>query len=146
MSDEATPGTRSTSIREYVTDAIVYHPSNSRTGLPETRRPACAGLAGIAVKAVREEPPMTEMTEDTYPAALTVLTTLTRAMLQLAEKVDIPEMRRIVARFETIAPIIEPTAYQSGGGLNLRDQDALLAALDRFITDVRKLDRSESSR
>jgi hypothetical protein len=89
---------------------------------------------------------MTEMTEDTYPAALTALTTLTRAMLQLAENVDIPEMRRIVARFETIAPIIEPTAYQRGGGINLHDQAALLEAFERFITDVRKLDRSESSR
>jgi hypothetical protein len=85
---------------------------------------------------------MTDMTEGTYPGALAALTNLTRAMLQFAELVDIPEMRRIVARFETIAPIVEPIAYQSGGDLNLRDQAALLAALDRFITDVRTLDRS----
>ena len=40
-------------IHDYVTEALVYHPSNSRTGLPETRRPACAGLADIALKAIR---------------------------------------------------------------------------------------------
>lgn len=39
-------------IREYVTDALVFHPGN-RAGTPDQRRPACAALADAAVAAVR---------------------------------------------------------------------------------------------
>ena len=41
-------------LRELAGDAVTYHPSNSRTGLPEQRRPACQAIAGIALSAVRD--------------------------------------------------------------------------------------------
>lgn len=41
-------------IREYVTNAITYHPGN-RTGTPDTRRPACGLIADAALKAIREQ-------------------------------------------------------------------------------------------
>jgi flagellar biosynthesis/type III secretory pathway ATPase len=84
---------------------------------------------------------MIEITDENYPAILTGLTNLTRVVLQSTATLDIAAMRNICERFEAIAPIVESTAYQRGGDMNLRDQAALLAALDRFITDVRKLDR-----
>ncbi len=89
---------------------------------------------------------MTEITEETYPIILGGLTTLTRLFLQSTATIDLAAMRSICERFQALGPVVEPTAYQRGGGINLRDQAAFLAALDRFVTDVRKLDRSEAAR
>lgn len=89
---------------------------------------------------------MIEITDETYPAIMSSLAGLTKMVLQATAAVDLATMRSICGRFQTIAPVLEPTTYQNGGDLNLHDQAAVLAALDRFVTDVRKLDRSEAGR
>lgn len=88
---------------------------------------------------------MREITEETYQSALEALTSITRAFIQIAETVDIAAMRTIVGRFEALAPVLEPTAYARGGGMNLRDQAAFLAAADRFASELRRLDKRPAS-
>jgi hypothetical protein len=83
----------------------------------------------------------TPITDQQYPAALDALVNATRAIISLADALDIPAMRSICERHQALGPVLEPTAYQRGGMDNLRDQASFLAALDRFVTDVRKLDR-----
>lgn len=85
------------------------------------------------------------MTRGKYMAGLDVLTSTARALLQVAETVDVAAMRRVCGEMEAVAPITEPTAYARGGGRNLSDQAAFLAAVDRFVTDVKKLDRREEA-
>ena len=84
---------------------------------------------------------MIDVTEETYPGILNTLVTFTRTILAATEQVDLAEMRSICERFQALAPVLEPTAYQQGGDLNLADQAAFLRALEEFVTAVRKLDR-----
>ena len=84
---------------------------------------------------------MLDINRENYQAVLAALVGVSRSILQACEQVDLPKMRQICGEFEAIAPIIEPTAYMRGGMDNLADQAAFLAAVDRFVTDLRKLDR-----
>ena len=43
--------------------------------------------------------------------------------------VPVAEMLDELNRMQTVAPILEPTAYVRGGGDNLRDQEELLRAV-----------------
>lgn len=80
-------------------------------------------------------------TDDQYLDTIGALTTAARALLGLAEFIDIRQLRTIVGQMEAIAPIVEPTAYARGGRQNLADQAEFLAAVDEFVTRVRRLDR-----
>jgi hypothetical protein len=81
-----------------------------------------------------------EVTEADYPGMLAALTSFARTLLTGTEQIDIGELRAICERFQALGPVVEPTAYQRGGDLNLRDQAAFLKALDEFVTALRKLD------
>lgn len=87
---------------------------------------------------------MIEITEETYPSLLPSLVGIGRMVIQATAPVDLGEMRAVCERLQTLAPIADPTSYGRGGDLNLRDQATFLAALDRFVTDLRNLDRAES--
>lgn len=76
-----------------------------------------------------------------YERELDTLATMTGPLLLVAGSIDIGRLRQICAEMETIAPIVEPTAYMRGGMTNLHDQAAFLAAVETFVTEVRKLDR-----
>lgn len=89
---------------------------------------------------------MTEITPELYPTALDALTSIGRMALQIADQVNVTEMRSICEQHQTLAPLLDPTAYQRGGDLNLRDQAAFLRAFDEFVTALRRLDRSEDAR
>lgn len=89
---------------------------------------------------------MIEITKDTYPALLNSLVGLGRMVVQAVAAIDLSEMRSICEQIQAVAPVLEPTAYQRGGDLNLRDQEAFLRALDEFTTALRSLDRTESPR
>lgn len=82
---------------------------------------------------------------ESYTTALHTLTTAARAFLQLADLFDLDQMRALCAQYETVAPLLHTTAYQLGGGRNLTDQAAFLAAVDRFVTDLRNLDPNPRS-
>jgi hypothetical protein len=84
-----------------------------------------------------------DLTPATYLTALDTLTSTARGLLLIADTVNIAELRRICGEMEALAPVLEPTAYIRGGMTNLSDQAAFLAAVDRFVTDVKKLDRRE---
>lgn len=79
-----------------------------------------------------------------YRHAITGLATATQPLLSLTEVIDLDELQVMCGRFETLASILEPTAYMRGGRDNLHDQAAFLAALARFVDDVRKLDRRDA--
>jgi hypothetical protein len=87
-----------------------------------------------------------EVTEENYPGMLAALTSFARMLLTGVEQIDLAEMRGVCERFQALAPVVEPTAFQRGGDLNLRDQAAFLAALDAFVIELRKLDRREATR
>ncbi|MFI6296728.1 hypothetical protein ACIBEJ_34420 [Nonomuraea sp. NPDC050790] len=84
--------------------------------------------------------------ENTYPTALDALAAVTRTLLQLADSIDIDQMQALCRRYETLAPLLDPTAYMRGGRDNLATQGAFLSALQRFVADVRKLDQREANR
>lgn len=77
-----------------------------------------------------------------YVAKLEALTHAARLMLQTADGIGgLAAMRNTLGQMEALAPVLEPTAYVRGGGMNLADQRAFLAAVDEFVTALRKLDR-----
>lgn len=77
-----------------------------------------------------------------YVAKLEALTHVARLMLQTADGIGgLAEMRNTLGQMEALAPVLEPTAYMRGGSMNLADQAAFLAAVDEFVTALRKLDR-----
>jgi hypothetical protein len=76
-----------------------------------------------------------------YSGNLRTLTEISRTLLLVTETLDVREMRSTCERFQAIAPVLEPTAYIRGGSMNLADQAAFLAAVDDFVTALRKLDR-----
>jgi hypothetical protein len=83
------------------------------------------------------------MDEQHYTAKLEALTHVARLMLQTADAVGgLPAMRNTLGQMEALAPVLEPTAYMCGGSMNLADQAAFLAAVDEFVTALRKLDRN----
>lgn len=84
---------------------------------------------------------MPETPEELYPAALEALTGVARGVLTVADHIDLSEMRSICERHQALAPIVEPTAYRSGGDLNLADQAVFLRAVDEFVSTLRTLDR-----
>ena len=86
----------------------------------------------------------TVIDESNYQHALDAFTTAARTILQLAEVLDLDQMQAVCARYETLAPLLEPTAYMRGGRDNLGDQAAFLGALRRFVDEVRKLDKGEA--
>ena len=90
--------------------------------------------------------PLQLLDVSSYQIGITTLTSAARALLQLADVIDLDQMQAVCGRFETLAPILEPTAYIRGGRDNLGDQMAFLGALRRFVDDLRKLDRRETSR
>lgn len=79
-------------------------------------------------------------TEDTYITALQALTAAANLILQTTDHCDITAMRALINRYETIGPILEPTAYQRGGGTSLREQATFLEAVDEFVTKLRRLE------
>lgn len=87
-----------------------------------------------------EGPPVT-IDQTGYLRELDMLASAVSPLLLITEAVDVGRLRRMCAEMETIAPFMEPTAYMRGGMTNLADQAAFLAAVDRFVTEVRKLDR-----
>jgi flagellar biosynthesis/type III secretory pathway ATPase len=76
---------------------------------------------------------------DTYTTALDTLTSAARSFFALADLFDLDHMRTRCAEYQTIAPLLQPTAYQQGGSRNLDDQAAFLTAVHRFVDDLRKL-------
>lgn len=86
-----------------------------------------------------------EITEENYPGMLNALVSFSRTLLAGTAQVDLGEMRAICERFQALGPVLEPTAYQRGGDLNLADQAAFLKAVDEFVTALRKLDRREET-
>jgi hypothetical protein len=84
-------------------------------------------------------------TEQDYPGIVHTLVQAAGSFFSLATAVDVPELRRICERFETIAPITEPTAYARGGLDNLRDQADFLRAVDGFVTALHRLERQPTS-
>lgn len=82
------------------------------------------------------------VTAETYPSALDALVAASRVVLDMAEQCDITAMRSLIGHYEAVAPIVEPTEYLRGGGQNLADQAAFLAAVDEFVTKLRRLDRT----
>lgn len=81
-----------------------------------------------------------------YMARLEALTHAARLMLQTADGIGgLQGMRDTLGQMEALAPVLEPTAYVRGGGMNLADQAAFLAAIDEFVTALRKLDRREQA-
>lgn len=81
------------------------------------------------------------MDHSRYTAKFEALTHVARLMIQTADGVNLPEMRNTLGQMEALAPVLEPTAYMRGGGMNLADQAAFLRAVDEFVTALRKLDR-----
>lgn len=84
---------------------------------------------------------MTDLNPADYVPAFDLLAKAATALEVLATTVGIRRMRQICAQMQALAPVLEPNAYQRGGMDELRDQAAFLAALDTFVTDLRKLDR-----
>lgn len=84
---------------------------------------------------------MTKCADHSYQGNLDVLADFSRTMLMIADAFDVPAMRSTCGQMEALAPVMEPTAYMRGGAMNLRDQAAFLAAVDEFVTALRKLDR-----
>jgi len=80
-------------------------------------------------------------TPESYPAYLATLTGATRGLLAIVGQVDLAELRSLCERMQALAPVLESSAYHRGGGQNLADQAAFLDALQRFKTDLGKLDR-----
>lgn len=72
------------------------------------------------------------MSDNDYRGHMDVLASAGRSLLLVAETVDVPELLRIVNEAETLGPILEPTAYQRGGGTNLTDQRRFLEAIQAF--------------
>ncbi|WP_431897868.1 hypothetical protein [Nonomuraea sp. bgisy101] len=77
--------------------------------------------------------------ETTYTDALDLLAGAARAFRTLADSLDLDQMRTICEHFQALGPILEATAYHRGGGQNLRDQAAFLAAVQRFVDDLHKI-------
>ncbi len=83
--------------------------------------------------------------DDRYIAGLQALITGARHMLQVAELVDINDLRTQLQACETLAPILEPAAYSRGGAALLREQQVFLDATIRYVEALRGLDRSKPS-
>jgi hypothetical protein len=81
---------------------------------------------------------VTGMTDDevreAYPNLLDVLVQVCRALLPL----PLAQMASVNETMQTLAPIVEPTAYMRGGMENLRDQRRVIDAaanLHRVLRD-----------
>lgn len=85
---------------------------------------------------------MPDLDADAYTSALDLLATSTAGLILIADDVDVARLRQQCEQMQAIGPIFEPTAYMRGGMTNLRDQAAFLAALETFVVEVRKLDRT----
>lgn len=84
---------------------------------------------------------MIDVTADNYPSVLNALAGLCGPFLTAASQVDLARMRTLCEQFQALGPVLEPTAYQRGGALNLADQAVFLRALEDFVTTLRPLDR-----
>ncbi|MGI5223554.1 hypothetical protein [Actinoallomurus sp. CA-142502] len=89
---------------------------------------------------------MTDLNPADYVRNLDLLVGATTALTMVADEIDIPGMRSVCEQMQALAPVLEPTAYQRGGMTALREQAAFLAALEAFVTEVRKLDRPATRR
>lgn len=76
-----------------------------------------------------------------YVVALYALAAGAQALIHVAGTIDLRAMSRHLATMDTIAPLLEPTAYNRGGELNLRDQETFLDATIAYIDTIRTLDR-----
>lgn len=65
------------------------------------------------------------MTDEEYKHGMDVLMAAGRMILL----VDVGALRDVVAKSETVAPILEPTAYMRGGGQRLAQQREFLDAM-----------------
>lgn len=63
-----------------------------------------------------------------YTDTLDVVTGLVRSLLLIPAD----RMLTTLARIETVAPILDPTAYRNGGMINLDDQRRLIQAVDQL--------------
>jgi len=72
---------------------------------------------------------------EAYPQLIDFLANLVRPFLML----PLQEMAAANEHWQTVAPILEPTAYQRGGANNLRDQRRVIdaaAALQQVLLDL----------
>lgn len=82
---------------------------------------------------------------DGYVRDVEMLVGISRSYLTIADTIDIGRLREHCEKAQAVAPVLEPTAYQRGGGQDLQDQAAFLRAVDEFVAALRKLDRSEQA-
>lgn len=75
------------------------------------------------------------ITQDEYVAALGILTNWAKTV----QLFDLARLRDFVSKAETLAPLLEPTAYQRGGADNLRDQRKFLNACATFQAAIRDI-------
>lgn len=68
------------------------------------------------------------MNEHAYKLQLGLLTEAGK----LVQMVDVDALLDVVGKSEALGPILEPTAYQRGGGANLVDQRRFLQAAQQF--------------
>lgn len=68
-----------------------------------------------------------------YAEQLDLLAALVRPLLV----VDVEPLREQVGKFEALGPVLEPTAYQRGGGERLVQQRRFLDAVAQFQRNVR---------
>lgn len=81
-----------------------------------------------------------------YVTRLELLVGAVRAFLVTAEAVEVDDLLNSALHMDTIAPLLEPTAWMRGGGDNLADQVALLRAAKDFVAAVQKMAPADGGR
>ena len=88
---------------------------------------------------------MTTPTNPQYDAgAWTDYMDVVSSVVRTVSILPIRDMLDQLGQMETLAPILEPTAYQRGGGDNLRDQRDVLEALRGVQVAVDKITARKS--
>lgn len=81
-------------------------------------------------------------TNEEWSAALQTLIAMTRGFAQGLRAFPLDDMLRTIGKMETLAPILEPTAYQRGGMENLDNQRKLLQASKDYLAAIEKIGTS----
>lgn len=82
---------------------------------------------------------MGEPTLPGYISRLELLVGAVRAFLVTADVVGVDDLLDTALRMDTVAPLLEPTAWMRGGRERLADQVALLRAVRTFLGEVKKV-------
>lgn len=71
---------------------------------------------------------------------------LVAAAVRMLRILPLQQLRDIVERAETLAPLLEPTAYQRGGADNLLDQRDILDAAIGLVRAAERVEQRAEAR